>query len=273
MTENRILSRLGSNLHYWITGPENGPIIVFSHGATLDHHSFDAQVLPLATAGYRVVTWDLRGHGCSAPIGPEITVGILADDLLAIIDDLGAVKVTLAGHSFGGYVVQEFVHRYPKRVNALIIIGCTNIAKKSTSFNRLMYRIMPGMLSHMSLEIFRKRTLADLALLNSVKIYGAQAMKHITKEDFTAITMAGIAALWLDAGFDSDYVIPVPFLLTHGDSDRANGRVFPRQSPSWAAREPNCRYEIIPKAGHTAQMDNPTAFNKILLDFLKNNVI
>ncbi|WP_313344597.1 alpha/beta hydrolase [Sedimentibacter sp.] len=272
MTENRIISRLGSNLHYWITGPENGPIIVFSHGATLDHHSFDAQITPLVEAGYRVVTWDLRGHGCSTPIGPEITVGILADDLLAIIDELGAEKVILLGHSFGGYVVQEFVRRYPKRINALIIIGCTNIARKSTAFNRMMYRIMPGMLSRMPLETFQKRTLTDLALLDSVKTYGAQAMKHISKEDFTAITMAGIAALWLDSGFGPDYVIPVPFLLTHGDSDRANGRVFPRQSPLWAARESNCRYEIIPDAGHTAQMDNPVAFNRILLDFLQNNV-
>lgn len=272
MNENRIISRLGSNLHYWVIGSENGPIIVFSHGATLDHHSFDAQVSPLAAAGYQVVTWDLRGHGCSTPIGPEITVGILADDLLAIIDELGAEKVTLVGHSFGGYVVQEFVHRHPERVNALIIIGCTNIARKSTSFNRMIYRIMPGMLRRMPLETFQKRTLADLALLNSVKSYATQAMKHITKEDFTAITMAGIAALWLDSGCVPDYVIPVPFLLTHGDSDRANGGVFPKQSPSWAAREPNCRYEIIPHAGHTAQMDNPTAFNTVLLDFLQKNV-
>ncbi len=271
MTE-KILSRLGSNLHYWTSGPENGPAVVFSHGATLDHHAFDAQISPLVEAGYRVLTWDLRGHGRSTPIGPEITVGILADDLLAILDELGAEKVALAGHSFGGYVAQEFVRRYPERANALIIIGCTNIAKKSSPFGRMMYLAMPNMLNRMSLDTFRKRTLSDLGLLDSVKAYGAWAMQGITKEDFIAITMAGVACLWLDSGFKANYVIPVPFLLTHGELDRANGGVFPRQSPSWMKREPNCRYEIIPRAGHTAQMDNPEAFNKILLDFLQKSV-
>ncbi len=272
MSENRILSRLGSNLHYWMTGPESGPVIVFSHGATLDHHSFDAQLAPLAQAGYRVITWDLRGHGSSTPIGQEISVGVLADDLKAIIDTLGADKVTLAGHSFGGYVVQEFVHRYPDRVNALVIIGCTDIARKSSRFGRTMYRFMPRMLNRMQLDTFRKRTLADLALLDSVKAYGAQAMQSISRENFITITMAGIACLWLDSGFNPGYVIPVPFMLTHGDSDRANRGVFPRQAPVWAAREPNCHYEIVPQAGHTAHMDNPAAFNAILLKFLQKNV-
>jgi pimeloyl-ACP methyl ester carboxylesterase len=272
MTNNGIISRLGSNIHYWVDGPVKGPTIVFSHGATLDHHSFDAQVSPLIENGYRVVTWDMRGHGCSTPIGAHITIQILADDLLAIIDEIGSEKVILVGHSFGGYVVQEFVFKYPNRVNAVAIIGCTNIARKSFVFNRILYRIMPKILNRMEIETFRKKTMSDLSLLDSVKSYAAQAMKDISKEDFIAITMAGVAAMWLDSGIPSDYTIPVPFLLTHGDSDQANGGVFHRQSPKWAARELSCRYEIIPKAGHTAQMDNSIAFNHVLIDFLQNNL-
>jgi len=272
MTKSGMISRLGSNIHYWVDGPEKGPVIVFSHGATLDHHSFDAQVSPLIEKGYRVVTWDMRGHGCSTPIGSKITIEVLADDLLAIIDEIGAEKVILVGHSFGGYVVQEYVYKHPNRVNAVAIIGCTNIAKKPAAFYRLLYSIMPKMLNRMEIETFRKRTMLDLSLHDSVKSYAAQAMKHISKEDFIAITMAGVAAMWIDSGIPSDYTIPVPFLLTHGDSDQANGRVFHRQSPKWAARESNCRYEIIPKAGHTAQMDNSIAFNHVLIDFLQNNL-
>lgn len=272
MADNRIISRLGSNLHYRVDGPEKGPVIVFSHGATLDHHSFDDQVPALVALGYRVITWDMRGHGRSTPIGPEITVDILTDDLLAIINEIGLEKVTLVGHSFGGYVVQDFVYKHPERVNVIAIIGCTNIAQKSRAFNRMMYRIMPKILRGMDLETFRERTLADLALMDTVKSYATQAMKHISKEDFIAITMAGIAALWLESGIPKNYTIPVPFLLTHGDSDKANGRVFHRQSPKWAEREPNCHYETIAKAGHTAQMDNPIAFNEVLIDFLQKNI-
>jgi 3-oxoadipate enol-lactonase len=272
MTESGSLSRLGSTIRYWITGPETGPLVAFSHGATLDHRTFDPQIPQLVAAGYRVLTWDLRGHGISKPIGPEITVGIVADDLLAIVDRLGVDKVALVGHSFGGYVVQEFTRRYPQRVNAMTVIGCTDMAKRPSPIYRLLYPLMPKMLRRMSLAAFRRRTLAELSLSDSVKAYAAQAMGGISKEDFVAIIMVGVACLWLDGGFGPGYVIPAPFLLTHGASDRANGGVFPRLARSWAAQQKTCRYEIIPDAGHTAHMDNPAAFNRVLLDFLRKHV-
>ncbi len=46
-------------------------MIVLVHRATMDHHTFDAQVPPLVEAGYRVLTLDLRGHGQSTPIGTQ----------------------------------------------------------------------------------------------------------------------------------------------------------------------------------------------------------
>jgi 3-oxoadipate enol-lactonase len=96
-------------------------------------------------------------------------------------------------------------------------------------------------------------------------------MEGISKDDFIAITIAGIAALWLDSGFGPDYFIPCPFLLTHGAQDNANGNVYAKQAKAWAAHEPHCRYEIIPDAGHTAHLDNSAAFNAILLDFFRSN--
>jgi 3-oxoadipate enol-lactonase len=261
------LTRLGSNLHYWLSGPEGGPLVVLAHGATLDHHSFDHQIQPLVEAGYRVLTWDMRGHGESTPIGDAISIAILADDLNAILDEIDVEHVLLVGHSFGGFVVQEFTRRFPNRVRAIAVIGCTNLAKKSSFFTRLLFRVFPSLLSRMSLDEFRKRTLANISLTEPVREYAAQAVEGISKDDFIAITIAGIAALWLDSGFEPDYVIPRPFLLTHGAQDNANGNVYAKQAKAWAAREPNCRYGTIPDAGHTAHMDNPAAFNAILLDF------
>jgi 3-oxoadipate enol-lactonase len=272
MSTNHSIIRLGTKLHYWITGPEKGQLIALAHGATMDHHTFDAQVPSLVEAGYRVLTLDLRGHGESTPIGEGISIAVLADDLKVIIDQIGVEHVVLVGHSFGGFVVQEFTHRFPERVRALVVIGCTNLATKPSLVNRLLFRVFPGILARMSLDEFRKRTLANLSLTQEVKEYAAQAMKGISKDDFISITIAGIAALWLDSGFEADYLITKPFLLTHGAQDRANGNVYPKQAKIWAAHEPNCQYEIIPDAGHTAHMDNPAAFNTILLDFLKSNV-
>ena len=47
--------------------------------------------------------------------------------------------------------------------------------------------------------------------------------------------------------------------------------MFAKQSPTWAAKEPNCRYEVIHQAGHTAHMDNPEGFDNVLLQFLRNH--
>lgn len=265
------ITRLGTTLHYWLSGPLAGPVVALAHGATLDHHTFDAQIDPLVQKGYRVLTWDLRGHGKSTPIGEAINIAILADDLKAILDEIGAQEAILVGHSFGGFVVQEFTHRFPERVRGLVVIGATNLAKKSSFWTRQLFRIFPGLLSRMSLAEFHRRTLENLSLTQPVKEYAARAMKVISRDDFIAITIAGIAALWLDSGFAPDYAVRKPFLLTHGEQDRANGNVYARQAKAWAAREPGCRYEVIPDAGHTAHMDNPAGFNKILLDFLESN--
>lgn len=79
MVENHSLTRLETNLHYWIAGPLTGPLIVFVHGATLDHRSFDVQLPPLVEAGYRVLTLDLRTHlarAVSATWLPQSTLSL-----------------------------------------------------------------------------------------------------------------------------------------------------------------------------------------------------
>jgi hypothetical protein len=61
LTQNYTLERLGSKIHHWTTGSDDAPLVVFTHGATLDHHMFDPQLLAVTSAGYRVLAWDMRG--------------------------------------------------------------------------------------------------------------------------------------------------------------------------------------------------------------------
>jgi pimeloyl-ACP methyl ester carboxylesterase len=272
MREQRSLSRLGSNIKYWLYGEEDRPVVVLTHGATLDHMSFMDQVPALVENGYRVLTWDMRGHGDSSPMGRKATLQIHVEDLIAIMENAGIEKVTLVGHSLGGFVSQLFAHKYPERVDALAVLGCTDISQKPSLFYKGMYLIMPRILGRMHLESFREKTLADLSIYETVKEYAREAMDHIPKDDFIKIIMSGVQALWTDSGIPEDYMIPVPFLLMHGDSDNANGKVYQKESPEWEKRQPKCRYEIIPHAGHTAQMDNPEAFNRVLIDFLNDDV-
>jgi pimeloyl-ACP methyl ester carboxylesterase len=67
-----------------------------------------------------------------------------------------------------------------------------------------------------------------------------------------------------------DYRLPMPFLLTHGAQDAL--KEVKEQASIWAQREPNCRYVVIPDAGHNANQDNPEFFNQVLLTFLHQHL-
>jgi pimeloyl-ACP methyl ester carboxylesterase len=93
-------------------------------------------------------------------------------------------------------------------------------------------------------------------------------MKVIEKVAFVAIILGGVRCLWLGSGDLAQETIATPFLLIHGAHDRANRGAGAKQSAKWASRQPTCRYEVVPDAGHTAHLDNPEHFNRILLEFL-----
>ena len=63
-----IVKRKGCPIHFWLAGEADKPLVIFTHGASADHRMFDAQVSMLAK-DYRVMTWDVRGHGESQPMG------------------------------------------------------------------------------------------------------------------------------------------------------------------------------------------------------------
>ena len=69
---------------------------------------FDTQVDPLLEAGYRVMTMDLRGHGVSKPIGlVPVQVADVAEDVLALVEEVAADRFVVVGQSLGAYVAQD----------------------------------------------------------------------------------------------------------------------------------------------------------------------
>lgn len=257
----------GSQVHAWVTGPASCPLIALSHGASMDHRMFDEQLVSLVGAGYRVLTWDIRGHGRSKPIGHiPITVADMAGDLLAILDHLDVSDpICLGGQSLGGYVAQELVYREPERVAALIVIGSTCITMPIAQWELWALQsspwwFVPWPWSHL------KRTVAkSTALRPELRTYAESAIGTMSKSEFVQIWRGVARSMRPEAG----YRIDVPLLLTHGDRDRTGN--IARTAPAWAARDPYCRYEVIPNASHNANQDNSEHFNRILLDFLSEH--
>jgi 3-oxoadipate enol-lactonase len=259
--QENILERKGCPLHYWTGGKEGRPLVVFTHGACVDHRSFDLQI-PVVAEKYRVLTWDVRGHGLSQPMGKPFSVPLAVEDLIAIIDKLGNKKAVFVGHSNGTYISQEVVFRYPDSVQAMVVDDGTCITWPRTAFEKWIISSSNGFMKLLSFESLKTLGLPAFSAKKEVRDYIYKAFSMLTKSTYLTIWHGATTCLHAEPG----YKITKPMLLVHGENDKTGD--IKKIAPAWAAATPNCEYQVIPNASHMAIMDNPEFFNKLLMDFL-----
>jgi pimeloyl-ACP methyl ester carboxylesterase len=112
---HRFVTSDGTALHVVEEGvPDAEQTLVLVHGWTLDHTSWDPVVAALADTPVRIVRYDHRGHGGSAP-APDgtATVEQAADDLAELLTDRVRGRVVLVGHSMGGMTLMALAQRHP----------------------------------------------------------------------------------------------------------------------------------------------------------------
>lgn len=114
------LDRDGVRIYYDVQG--SGPAVLLSHGYSATSQMWARQVEALKD-NYRVITWDMRGHGQSdspddqSLYSEEATCG----DMAGILKELGIDKAVVGGLSLGGYMSLAFNVRYPEMVTALML--------------------------------------------------------------------------------------------------------------------------------------------------------
>ena len=261
--ESHVLDRRGCPLHYWTGGPAGQPVVVFMHGATMDHRMFNAQI-PVAAETYRVLVWDARGQGRSQPIGEAFTLQGCAEDLMSVLDREAVESAVLVGQSLGGYIAQYAYLAQPERVRAMVVIGSTCIALPYTRAEIWTLKATMPMFNLWPYGHLRGTIAKNTALRPDVQAYAQAAVDQIDRRAFLTIWKA--VSMAVDEQGIPGHHIATPFLLTHGDQDKTGS--IRKQAPTWAAYEPDCRYHVIPDAGHNANQDNPAAFNALLISFL-----
>ncbi|MCB5174400.1 alpha/beta fold hydrolase [Microvirga lenta] len=115
----------GVLLHYVEAGAADAPLVILLHGFPDFWWGWRLQIGPLADAGLRVVAPDQRGYNLSGkPLGVRAyDLDILAADIVALADSLGASRFRLVGHDFGGIVAWQIAMRHPERVERLVVIN------------------------------------------------------------------------------------------------------------------------------------------------------
>jgi pimeloyl-ACP methyl ester carboxylesterase len=112
--------RDGVQFRYEVLG--EGRALVLCHGLGGDRQQPKDLVGPLE--GYRLIVWDCRGHGETQPVGPpdKFGFGPMAEDLAALLDHLGVERAILGGISMGAGIAARFAVRWPRRVDALVLV-------------------------------------------------------------------------------------------------------------------------------------------------------
>ena len=89
-------------------GPEDAPVIILIHGFPFNKSMWNGQVAALMD-NYRVIAYDIRGHGNSDPGIDDFFVELFVNDLIRLMENLGIEKPILCGLSLGGYIALSAV--------------------------------------------------------------------------------------------------------------------------------------------------------------------
>lgn len=250
----------GAELRYATDG--DGPDIVFLHGAGMDHTMFLPQAKALRRAGYRVILWDLRGHGASQmDLDARFTADDALRDIEALLEAVPLSRPVLIGHSLGGNLAQAFARRHPDRVAGIIVMDSTWNAGPLRRMERLGLRLAAPLLRAVPARklpglMARASAVTPEAIAETEAVFA-----RMPKRRFIDVWRA--TASLIDP--DPAYRTPVPLALMRGAEDRTGN--IESATSAWARAE-NVAEHVIPDAGHIVTLDAPEPTSRALLDIL-----
>jgi pimeloyl-ACP methyl ester carboxylesterase len=233
-----------------------GPALLLSHGYSATGHMWAPQ-RPALEPGWRVITWDMRGHGATDSPGDPGAYGEAqtVEDMRALLTSLGVTRAVVGGLSLGGYMSLAFHRRHPEMVRALVI--CDSGPGYRSAEARAQWN-----------ERARQRAqdleTRGLAVLEGRSPEQREAMGRHRSAQGLAHAARGMLAQEGPSVIDSLPGIRVPTLIVVGDRDAP----FLAPSEYMAKKIPGARLVTIPDAGHASNIDQPAAFNRALLEFL-----
>lgn len=255
----------GIRVHYEVLGRASSPAVLMIQGLGADKHGWDMQRFLLA-AFYRVIAIDNRGAGRSDKPFGHYSLEQMADDAVAVLDDVGVDAAHVVGASMGGAIAQIVALKHPDRVRSLTLVctACRNHpwrrellaawATKATeqgmaTMTRDAARWVIGPRS------FRRLLpafgwLGPLALGRPSHAFVAQVRAILATDESLADRLGDIA---------------VPALVVVGNQDILTPR---GDSEELADRLPNAELVVISGAAHGLMVEHATTFNRVLLEFL-----
>lgn len=255
----------GVRLHYGVSGRRSGPPVLLIQGLGADKHLWDLQRVALSP-WYHTIALDNRGAGRSDKPFGHYSMEQMADDAIAVLDDVGVDRAHVVGASMGGAITQILALRHPDRIRSLTL-ACTACQHHA----------------------WRKELLAEwaeLAQTQGMAAMTAQAARWVIgprswRRFAPAVGWLGplaftrpphafagqvAAILDIDDGLaDRLREITVPTLVIVGNQDILTPR---GDSEHIAEMIPTAELVVVSGAAHGIMVEHATTFNAALLHFL-----
>ena len=247
-------------------GPDDAPVIIFIHGFPLNKSMWNIQVEALKE-NYRVIAYDIRGHGNSDPGIDEFFIELFVIDLLRLMEKLKIEKSILCGLSLGGYIALNAVLKHPDRFDGLILNDTQCIADTpEIKENRCqaIIRIMKNGVEQYADEIIKKLFAQETFTKNKNVIDAVREMIISTPKQSLCNTLHALAER--KETCDQLSEINIPVLIMVGQEDKITPIAAAQQMHEKIL---NSKLEIIQQAGHLSNLEDLTAFNTHLVNFLE----
>ena len=270
MKTHRIVGGGRLQLHVREWGKADAPPILFIHGWSQNHLCWAKQYDSALCEGFRLVTFDLRGHGMSdSPTAPEnYTDGRLwAEDIAAIIEQLRLDRPVLVGWSYGGFVIGDYLRAFGEAAIAGI-----NFVGAAATLDRVAFGTLigAGFLDHVpgaTADDFPTNLRAVRSFVRGCTARPLSAEDYETALCWTIVVPATVRAALVARQISSDDVLSTltkPVLVTQGRSDQV---VLPAMAEHILATCPSARGSWYPETGHAPFLEEPARFNRELADF------
>jgi len=241
----------------------DGEAVVFMHARSGSSLLFEHQIEPFTRAGYRFIAYDRIGQGRSMPAGTRAADS--RPELEQLMDHLDIRRFHLVGVAAGGGAALEYVVSHPQRVASITIANSIGNVQ-DPDYVALGRRLRPPEFERLPLEIRELGPSYRAADAQGVQRWlelsargqqpGAAAAAAPGGSGGVPVTFAALGAL------------RTPTLLLTGDADLYTPPAVLRL---FGQHMPNATLVIVPDSGHAANWENPEAFNRAVLRFLRKH--